>query len=537
MLSMMSVSEAGEGSCLESHVLRRTSSGTLSSNASTLMGGNAGVEMQGGGRAAKERVVGGGFPSYSSSVDLQARTRGTSLDDDFQQHHFHHQQQQQQQPSNENYFLSSTSYTDNHHGYNQYLRQPTATASFYHTDSPPYSPAQHELSLADDAGRALPTAFVTSAPPCPSTLSPSSPFTYPISWTTSAHAQALLAVASPTHFDASDVCTTTALASTITATSSPGLSNAEASRRQKKMKKRAQVAARISAPPALALQQSTHIIGQSYGPVITPYATHHHHSTLARDLHHRIDHHHSSHHGQFLAQDPAYSCCSPSPADPFSCFSQHQPLQRHVRGYLDMADPEGVAGSNYPLSPAATLPSSPAGYQVRGTAPTRPSAPPPPPKMSEVDCYTCRRRRVKCDRQLPHCAKCERTKLECLGYKKPLVWNKGVASRGKMMGKTYPTPPVTVETAAAQSSAKRKTTAAKASGSSEKKKQAAVVETKPPVVKVDTAVIPRHAPTIRIPPSQLPHLNGDSHFYLNYCTTPYTMGPAPTSSINPQPQH
>lgn len=59
---------------------------------------------------------------------------------------------------------------------------------------------------------------------------------------------------------------------------------------------------------------------------------------------------------------------------------------------------------------------------------------------SAVDCYTCRRRRVKCDRALPHCAKCERTKLDCLGYKKPLVWNKGVASRGKMMGKTFPAP-------------------------------------------------------------------------------------------------
>ncbi|KAL7266607.1 hypothetical protein RUND412_010842, partial [Rhizina undulata] len=55
-----------------------------------------------------------------------------------------------------------------------------------------------------------------------------------------------------------------------------------------------------------------------------------------------------------------------------------------------------------------------------------------------VDCYTCRRRRVRCDKALPSCSKCIRTGLECLGYKKPLVWNKGVASRGKMMGKTFP---------------------------------------------------------------------------------------------------
>lgn len=60
--------------------------------------------------------------------------------------------------------------------------------------------------------------------------------------------------------------------------------------------------------------------------------------------------------------------------------------------------------------------------------------------LSTVDCYTCRRRRVRCDRVLPGCAKCARTQLDCLGYKKPLVWNKGVASRGKMMGKTFPVP-------------------------------------------------------------------------------------------------
>lgn len=70
--------------------------------------------------------------------------------------------------------------------------------------------------------------------------------------------------------------------------------------------------------------------------------------------------------------------------------------------------------------------------------PTPPS--PTVQALSAVDCYTCRRRRVRCDRVLPGCAKCARTQLDCLGYKKPLVWNKGVASRGKMMGKTFPVP-------------------------------------------------------------------------------------------------
>lgn len=53
-------------------------------------------------------------------------------------------------------------------------------------------------------------------------------------------------------------------------------------------------------------------------------------------------------------------------------------------------------------------------------------------------CHNCRRRRLKCDRDVPACRKCALTGQECLGYGKLFVWNEGVASRGKMMGKTYP---------------------------------------------------------------------------------------------------
>jgi hypothetical protein len=75
-------------------------------------------------------------------------------------------------------------------------------------------------------------------------------------------------------------------------------------------------------------------------------------------------------------------------------------------------------------------------------------------KTSETPCWTCRRRRVQCDRVLPTCLKCKKAGKECLGYKKPLVWNKGVASRGRLMGKTFdevkqptqPTPPTPSET-------------------------------------------------------------------------------------------
>ncbi|OJJ64741.1 hypothetical protein ASPSYDRAFT_26720 [Aspergillus sydowii CBS 593.65] len=55
-------------------------------------------------------------------------------------------------------------------------------------------------------------------------------------------------------------------------------------------------------------------------------------------------------------------------------------------------------------------------------------------------CHNCRRRRLKCDRDVPACRKCALTGQDCLGYGKLFVWNEGVASRGKMMGKTYPVP-------------------------------------------------------------------------------------------------
>ena len=55
--------------------------------------------------------------------------------------------------------------------------------------------------------------------------------------------------------------------------------------------------------------------------------------------------------------------------------------------------------------------------------------------MPGKGCYTCRRRRIVCDNRLPTCQKCENAGKECLGYQKPLVWVKGVASRGKMVGR------------------------------------------------------------------------------------------------------
>ncbi|PKY09405.1 C6 transcription factor (Acr-2) [Aspergillus campestris IBT 28561] len=55
--------------------------------------------------------------------------------------------------------------------------------------------------------------------------------------------------------------------------------------------------------------------------------------------------------------------------------------------------------------------------------------------MSEP-CYTCRRRRIQCDRSKEPCLKCEKAGLECF-RERPLRWVRGVAIRGSMRGKSF----------------------------------------------------------------------------------------------------
>lgn len=76
-------------------------------------------------------------------------------------------------------------------------------------------------------------------------------------------------------------------------------------------------------------------------------------------------------------------------------------------------------------------------------------------------CYTCRRRRIICDNGQPTCRKCRDAGKECLGYQKPLVWVKGgVASRGKMMGRSFDDVKKPDGDSKAQSSTQAKVTAA-----------------------------------------------------------------------------
>lgn len=44
-------------------------------------------------------------------------------------------------------------------------------------------------------------------------------------------------------------------------------------------------------------------------------------------------------------------------------------------------------------------------------------------KRTAVGCWTCRRRRIKCDARRPSCLKCEKSKLKCEGYDVKLNWS------------------------------------------------------------------------------------------------------------------
>ncbi|KAH8696400.1 fungal-specific transcription factor domain-containing protein, partial [Talaromyces proteolyticus] len=54
------------------------------------------------------------------------------------------------------------------------------------------------------------------------------------------------------------------------------------------------------------------------------------------------------------------------------------------------------------------------------------------------DCFACANARVKCDRRRPYCTQCLERGKGCSGYKTTLTWGVGVASRGKLRGRSLP---------------------------------------------------------------------------------------------------
>ncbi|KAJ5490977.1 hypothetical protein N7539_002544 [Penicillium diatomitis] len=64
-------------------------------------------------------------------------------------------------------------------------------------------------------------------------------------------------------------------------------------------------------------------------------------------------------------------------------------------------------------------------------------------QIAEKDCRQCVKRRIKCDRTLPHCRKCELRDISCSGFDRlQLRWNQGIASRGRFRGKGVPLPKI-----------------------------------------------------------------------------------------------
>lgn len=52
-------------------------------------------------------------------------------------------------------------------------------------------------------------------------------------------------------------------------------------------------------------------------------------------------------------------------------------------------------------------------------------------------CWNCRRRRLRCDAQRPHCQKCIKNGVECLGYGQVLKWVGGMATRGNLTDEKF----------------------------------------------------------------------------------------------------
>ncbi|KAI0444121.1 fungal-specific transcription factor domain-containing protein [Xylaria telfairii] len=58
--------------------------------------------------------------------------------------------------------------------------------------------------------------------------------------------------------------------------------------------------------------------------------------------------------------------------------------------------------------------------------------------MTSKGCWTCRERKVLCDRTIPICERCSRSKLPCQGYKLRLSWPKKIDGRRWVIGNSPP---------------------------------------------------------------------------------------------------
>lgn len=57
---------------------------------------------------------------------------------------------------------------------------------------------------------------------------------------------------------------------------------------------------------------------------------------------------------------------------------------------------------------------------------------------SHIGCWTCKRRRRRCDNGRPACQNCRERGVDCEGYEVRLKWGAGIASRGRFTGADKP---------------------------------------------------------------------------------------------------
>lgn len=57
--------------------------------------------------------------------------------------------------------------------------------------------------------------------------------------------------------------------------------------------------------------------------------------------------------------------------------------------------------------------------------------------LERTDCFGCAASQRRCDRKRHRCGTCQDRQEICAGYPRDLQWQSGIASRGKMKGKTF----------------------------------------------------------------------------------------------------
>lgn len=130
------------------------------------------------------------------------------------------------------------------------------------------------------------------------------------------------------------------------------------------------------------------------------------------------------------------------------------------------------------------------------------------------DCFTCRKRNTQCDRRRPYCQQCLDIGKECSGYRTTLTWGVGVASRGKLRGKTLPIANAPKATGAQRKQSSIDATSPTMSASARSNSTASSVDVKPDMSSPVVGSIAYGNATATDPQRSMPQ-----------CSSPVAMGP------------